>query len=114
MSEIYKFKLKMRRMLENRKYWAEKIAEAAQKVLGKCEVYVFGSIVEGKWTGGSDVDILIITDRKFKNSRERAEIKTQIEEKAELPSIHPFEIHIVTRKEAEWYWKHIKKSVKIR
>jgi hypothetical protein len=41
----------------------EAIAKAAEEVLGLCEVYVFGSVVEGRAIGGSDVDVLIIADR---------------------------------------------------
>ena len=110
MSEIFEFKAEMAKMAKTWKPWAEKIAKAAKQTLGSCEVYIFGSTVKGVQTGGSDVDILIVTDRQIKSNKERAQLKAAIEEKAGLPPIHPFEIHLTTRSEAKWYWKHIKNS----
>lgn len=109
MSAIYDFKMKMRMMILEWRKWAEKIAKAAKEVFsGECEVYVFGSIAKGSWSGGSDVDILIIVNREIKSNKERGDFKALIEEKAQLPLFHPFEIHLVTTREAAWYWKHIK------
>lgn len=113
MSEIYVFSLKMKKIIENWKYWVEKIAATAKEVLGDCEIYVFGSVAEGTWTGGSDVDILIVCSKRIKSNKERGELKALIEEKACLPLFHPFEIHLVSKKEAKWYWRHIKKYIKV-
>ena len=60
MSEILRSRLELVRLARQWRYWSRRIAEAAREVLGECEVYVFGSIVEGRATGGSDVDILIV------------------------------------------------------
>jgi len=111
--KIFKFKIEMRRMIEKWREYVERIATSANEILGECEVYVFGSVIEGKWSGGSDVDILIISNRIPKRNKERGELKAKIEEKAGLPLIHPFEIHVVRREEAAWYWKHIKKAIRI-
>lgn len=94
--------------------WSEAIERAAIKVLGPCEVYVFGSVVKGHETGGSDVDMLIIADHLPRNFKARGNLKARIEEEANLPLYHPFEIHIVTREEAEAnhiYREAIKKGV---
>ena len=114
MSGIFEVGFKMKKFIDEWEKWAEKIAIAAKEILGECEVYVFGSVVEGKATGGSDVDILIICDKVPKKGKDRADIIVKIEELANLPLFHPFEIHIVDKKEANWYWKHIKKAVRIR
>jgi len=111
--EIFRFRMKMRSMVEKWKEFSEKIAKAARKIVGECEVYVFGSVVEGTWTGGSDVDILIVSDNIPKRNKERGEIKAKIEDEACLPPIHPFEIHLVRKEEAQWYWRHIKKYKRI-
>ncbi len=113
MSEIFKLGAERRKIIENWRFYVEKIAKACRELLGDCEVFVFGSVVEGKWTGGSDVDVLLVSDSAPLSSRERAEIKARIEEAAGLPLVHPFEIHLVSRREADWYWRHIKKAVKI-
>jgi len=113
LSEIFKFKMEMRRLIENWSEYAKKIAEVSKEILGECEVYIFGSVIEGAWTGGSDVDILIISNSIPNSNRERGELKALIEEKANLPLFHPFEIHLVNRDEAKIYWRHIKKFIKV-
>ena len=113
MSEIFEVGAERRRMIEEWRYYVGKIARACKELLRDCEVYVFGSVVEGKWTGGSDVDVLVVSDEVPRSNRGRAEVKAMIEEKAGLPLTHPFEIHLVSRDEARWYWRHIKKAVKI-
>jgi len=113
LSEIFEVGFEKRKMVEKWREYVSKIAKASKEILGECEVYVFGSVAENKWTGGSDVDVLIISNNTPLTSKERAEIIAEIEEKTNLPPAHPFEIHLVTRKEAEWYWKHVRKVVKI-
>jgi len=113
MSEIFKLGAERRKIIENWRFYVEKIAEACRELLKDCEVFVFGSVVEERWTGGSDVDVLLISDSTPSSNRERAEIKAKIEEAAGLPLVHPFEIHLVNRSEASWYRRHIKKAVKI-
>lgn len=113
MSEILKSRLEMVRLAKQWKHWSKKIATAAHKILGECEVYIFGSIIEGKATGGSDVDILIVSDKLPQTNKDRWEIRARIEEEAGLPLYHPYEIHLANTKEAQWYFKHIKKYIKI-
>lgn len=113
MLEIFEVGFEKRKMVEKWREYVSKIAKACKEILGECEIYVFGSVAENKWTGGSDVDILIISNNTPSTSKEKAKIIATIEEKTNLPITHPFEIHLVTRKEAEWYWKHIKKAIKI-
>ena len=103
----------MRKILKNWRYWVKRIAVAAKEVLGDCETYVFGSVIEGAWTGGSDLDILIVCDRRIRSNKERGELKALIEERACLPLFHPIEIHLVDKSEIEWYWRHIRKYLKI-
>ena len=113
MSEIFEVGFERRKMIEKWREYVSKIASACRKILGECEVYVFGSVVENKWTGGSDVDVLIVSNNVPVSNRERAKIIAKIEEEANLPFTHPFEMHLVSKDEAKWYWKHIRKAVKI-
>ncbi|MCX8171473.1 MAG: nucleotidyltransferase domain-containing protein [Candidatus Bathyarchaeota archaeon] len=94
-------KLEINRLIRDWRFWCNKIADAAASVLGKCEVYVFGSVIYGHATGGSDVDVLIVADQLPKDFRARGFLKAEIEQKAGLPLYHPFELHLVTRNEAE-------------
>ncbi len=93
--------------------WVKKIAQAAIKVLGECKVYVFGSMVEGRVGEKCDIDVLIVSSNVPERIDERAAIKESIEDLAELPLYHPFEIHLATPKEAKWYWKHIGKAIRV-
>ena len=40
-------------------------------------------------------------------------MKAKIEEVAGLPLYHPYEIHLVNEEEAKWYFKHVRKLVRI-
>lgn len=90
-------------MLKEWRPWAERIAMEAEKVLPDAAVYVLGSVVRGDYTGGSDIDILIVSDKMPKGLLKRAELKGLIEEMANLPSFHPIQIHLANHEEAENY-----------
>ena len=92
-------------MVRNWRRWTGRIAEAVEEVVPEAEVYAFGSVVRGEAIGGSDVDILIIVDELPRGVLERAKTKESIVEKAGLPYYHPFQIHLVTREEAESYFE---------
>lgn len=101
MLSLLKARIEISKLVRDWRFWCQAIAKAAEDVLGSCEVYVFGSVVEGRVTGGSDVDVLIVADRLLRDFRVRGNLKADIEEAADLPLYHPFEIHLATRKEAE-------------
>jgi predicted nucleotidyltransferase len=101
LSSLLKARLELRKLARNWRFWCERIAGAAKEVLGSCEVYVFGSVVKGRVTGASDVDVLIVGDQLPGDCRSLGNLKARIEEAAGLPLYHPFEIHMATKKEAE-------------
>jgi hypothetical protein len=90
-------------MLNEWRNWADRIAEAASIVLPDSEVYVIGSVVRGDFTGGSDIDILIVTERAIDGSMERAKLKCMIEDEANLPVANRMEIHLIGKGEAMNY-----------
>ncbi|WP_337456270.1 nucleotidyltransferase domain-containing protein [Thermococcus zilligii] len=51
----------------------------------QCELYVFGSVLTGKFTAGSDVDLPIKVRKAPKSLRERAGLEVKIEELANSP-----------------------------
>ena len=71
------------------------------------EVYIFGSVAEGKHTMASNIDLLVVLDR----IEDRTKILVKINEI--LGELHPFEIHLVTREEFEWYKKFAKKMIRV-
>jgi len=90
--------IRMKDILKNYKSYLKKINESIKTVLSDSKVYLFGSIIEEKLVGGSDIDILIVADVPKKHLK-RAEIVAEIEENAELPLSHPFEFHLITEDE---------------
>jgi hypothetical protein len=90
----------MRKLRENWRDVVEDITQSAKEVLGDVHVVAFGSVVEGKVTESSDVDVLIVVDSLPLDAWKRAKIKSEIEEKAGLPPIHPVQMHLITWKEA--------------
>jgi len=97
-------------MLKNWKYWVKKAKEITVKLLSDAKVYVFGSVVTGKFTGASDIDVLIVSKHAPKSIREKVRLKIRIENELKLnfPKPNPLELHIVSPKEAEWYFKALR------
>jgi predicted nucleotidyltransferase len=92
------------RMIREWRVWVERLAETAREIIGELvKVYVIGSIVRGDYTGGSDVDVLIVSPRIPSKPIEKARIKVLIEDKLKLPYYHPFEIHLLKPEEASLY-----------
>ena len=100
MLKLLEARLRLNEMAREWRLYSKRVAEAARALIGPCEVYVFGSVVKGRATGASDVDILIVSDRLPKSCKSRGELKAKIEEEAGLPLYHPFEIHLATDEEA--------------
>ncbi len=103
--------LRRAKMLWEWRTWVQRIAKVARELLPDAQVYVIGSTVRGDNVGGSDVDILIVSREIPGKAIERAEIKAIIEEKLGLPPYHPFEIHLLTPREAEPYLRRAKQHV---
>jgi len=97
--------LRRAEMLRDWRAWTQRIAAAVRELLPDAEVYVIGSVVRGDQVGGSDVDILVVSQSIPRRAIEKAKIKALIEEKLGLPPHHPFEIHLLTPQEAQPYMK---------
>lgn len=85
------------------KKWREvapDLADEFHSILPGSRVYAFGSAVRGDMSGGSDVDILVVSDAVPAGALARARLKVRAEEGACLPDCHPFEFHLVTEGEA--------------
>ncbi len=113
MQKILEVRLEKVRMLREWPTLIKRGADAAGRRLGKVEVCLFGSVAEKRWDGSSDLHVLIISDSSPETNLGRSDLKAEIEEEAGLPPIHPLEIHLATRTEADWYFKHAEKMVKV-
>jgi len=98
-----------RKYFEDYKHYAKTIKDVVD--LEGVEVIVFGSVLEDKHTMASDIDVLIISDDLPERLDERAEILMKINEV--LGYLHPFELHLINKKEFEWYKRFIKDYVKV-
>jgi len=49
------------KLLQDWQHIANLVTRIAKKIDPGCEVYVFGSVVEGEYTGASDIDVLVLT-----------------------------------------------------
>lgn len=106
--------MKRAEIIKKWKEYATKIAEVTKTILPDSRIYVFGSVIKGEATGGSDVDILVVSRNIPKSGIERAEIKVKIEELSNLPLYHPFEFHLVNEEEAKLYFNRVKELEEIK
>ncbi|MEM0348297.1 MAG: nucleotidyltransferase domain-containing protein [Zestosphaera sp.] len=93
---------KFLRVAENPHTVAKEIKELAKNYWPEAKVYIFGSIARGKYTAGSDIDILIVAESC--DTEEKYRFKAKIAMTTDLP----IQLHIVTKKEFEkWYLRFI-------
>lgn len=97
-----------RKYFENIDFYAKEIKRISREILGDdVRVLLFGSIVKRDWTPGSDIDVLIISDKLSTNWEENIWIKTKI--KSSIDPFSPFQIHLARYEEFEkWYKNFIK------
>ncbi len=100
------------RIIKKWKEYMPMIAKVIKNLLPDSQIYIFGSVIKEEAVGGSDIDILIISNLIPKNNLERAKIKVKIEQLCNLPLFHPFEFHLVNEEEAKWYFERIKELKK--
>jgi len=83
----------------------EYIKKRALERLKDARVYIFGSVVEGRYIPGkSDIDLLIVSNKIPKTVSELVKLKLEI--LGELGYLSPFEIHFADEKLFEHYSKH--------
>ncbi|WP_230972234.1 nucleotidyltransferase domain-containing protein [Archaeoglobus neptunius] len=87
-------------------HYARLIKDKVKTLLGDAEVYVFGSVVDHRHTPASDIDILIVSENMPASQHERARIRGAVMK--EIDVFAPFEIHLVTPREFEWYRKFVR------
>ncbi len=86
--------------LRNFREVAKLVKEIVKKFDPEVRVYVFGSVVTQRFTGASDIDILVIT----KNIDRKYDMMVEVYRSTDAP----VELHIVTPKLFEkWYRRFI-------
>jgi predicted nucleotidyltransferase len=74
--------------------WLQVIKEKVLEIDPCAEVYLFGSVAEGRYTYSSDIDVLIVTDKSVEEVLPRL---------WEAGVNDPFEIHVRPRSMLEQY-----------
>ena len=97
---------KNKRYFDNLEVYLEVIKERTLEILSDAKIYLFGSVVEKKVHPLSDIDIAIVSDKIPESADERAGVKIKILE--EFDTFTPFELHLLTRREWEFYRRFIK------
>jgi predicted nucleotidyltransferase len=88
-----------REIFENLDEYLKKIVEIVKKLDSNAELYLFGSVAEGKYLLSSDIDILVVSN--LHPGKIIAELWSNgIDD--------PFEIHVITRNMLETYKKRAK------
>ena len=96
-----------RKALEQLKKYMEirrEVKRIVNEVLGDAKVYVFGSVVEGRYTAMSDIDMLIVVNNM--DRKEIYKVKAIIYKNIDAP----IELHVASNDEFEnWYKRFIHK-----
>lgn len=81
---------------------AKEIKRLAQSYWPEARVYVFGSIARGKYTAGSDIDVLVVVENY--DTEEKYKFKARVAMTIDIP----IQLHVATKKEfEEWYLRFI-------
>lgn len=97
------YELRALEYLKNFREIAERVKEIARSVDPEIKVFIFGSVISGRCTALSDIDILIVV----RNLNRKYEIMTRVYKEIEAP----VELHVTTKKLFEkWYKRFIDPS----
>ncbi|MEO0270204.1 MAG: nucleotidyltransferase domain-containing protein [candidate division WOR-3 bacterium] len=92
---------------EKRKYF-ENYLEYCKKIK-KISEERFCSVVKGKWTPASDIDVLIISENLSENWEDNRLIRSKI--KSRISLFTPFQLHLITESQYEdWFKRFIRED----
>ncbi len=101
-----KYDLKKLDYLKNYKEVVSRVKTILKKHDPKAELYVFGSVLEGKMTALSDIDLLVVSNRP--------EIEYPLKLEVYQASDAPLEIHFATpNQHKRWYSRFISKKIRV-
>jgi Nucleotidyltransferase domain. len=86
--------LRRREIFDNLGEYLVKIKELIKQIDENARVFLFGSVAKGNWTYSSDIDILIVTEKKA---------SFVLSELFKKGFSEPFEFHVIDDKWLEWY-----------
>ncbi len=95
------YESKMREYLRDYMKVAREVKAIILEIDPNARVYVFGSVVKGRYTASSDIDILVITDKIEERDRMRVRVYKLVEA--------PVELHLATPETFNnWYRRFLR------
>ncbi len=88
------------------KYWryvAQKVKETCVAKVGKCKVFVIGSVARGTATALSDLDVLVIIPKGLNPYEIKKELLREVIK--HIPLDYPLNLHVVNEGEEGKYLK---------
>lgn len=86
--------------LRNYREVAGKVKEVVKKFDPEARVFVFGSVVKGRYTAASDIDVLVVTSKTEKKYEMIVEVYKSVDA--------PVELHVTTQEKLNnWYMRFI-------
>lgn len=103
------------RLLKEWKSLVDRVVVIARELVPDAEVYVFGSCVTGRFTGSSDIDVLVVVPDSYHERDVHVYLVVKLEEALGNLS-HILDIHVTRRGNANkppynWW---LRKSIKVR
>jgi len=90
---------------------AEVVKDVVKKYCPDAEVYVFGSVLTGRYTASSDIDVLVV----YRRMNEELKYKILVDVRKEVGMDAPLEVHFSTRREfLGWYSRFIERCELVR
>lgn len=93
MSDI-KEVLRRKEIFDNLDQYLKEVKKAVQEIDDKARMFLFGSVARGNWTYSSDIDILVVSEKR------PGEIIYRLYKKG---FSDPFEFHIIKSEKLQWY-----------
>lgn len=108
---LLELKAEKQKYFEDSEKYAKEIKKLAKTLLGgEVRVYLFGSAL--KTNSPRDIDIALVSELMPEGQIERARIEAKLRER--IGFIAPFEFHLLTPREFEWYLRFIDKKIEIK
>ncbi len=90
--------------------YLKETGEIVRRKVPNAEIYIYGSVIEGDYSVGlSDIDVAIVSD-VFKNREKKLEIFGKL---SRIFMDSPFEFHVLTREQWNFYKNFVKKFRKV-
>ncbi len=87
-------------ILQNWRDFVKKVVRIVKEVVPEAEVYVFGSVLESKVTGSSDIDILVVVPDDVDLKKTYLDIVLRLEDAVGEDS-YLLDVHIVRKSDVE-------------